>query len=122
MGLFLFLAWDWRCARDHEYLIPESLFSSSPVLLARSSTMIFSFFVSAAFEDLFSLWYAPISMDGRVTIALELRWSIEWFEAPLDFFVSVGVGGAKDDTSTDSKHRYLDSAWDQSRYSNLVIV
>lgn len=42
--------------------------------------MILSFFVSAAFEDLFSLWYAP---DGRVTIALELRWSIEWFEAPL---------------------------------------
>ena len=81
--------------------------------------MIFSFFVSAAFEDLFSLWYAP---DGRVTLALELRWSIEWFEAPLDFFVSVGVGGAKADTSTDSKHRYLDSAWGQFRYSNLVIV
>ena len=75
MGLFLFLAWDWCCARDHEDLIPESLFSSSPV---------------------------PIFN--------------------LDFFVSVGVGGAKAETSTDSKHRYLDSAWDQSRYSNLVIV
>lgn len=52
--------------------------------------MIFSFFVSAAFEDLFSLWYAP---DGRVTIALELRWSIEWFFSLLDFLVSVGREG-----------------------------
>ena len=86
--------------------------------------MIFSFFVSAAFEDLFSLWYAPISMDGRVTIALELRWSIEWFFSLLDFFVSVGVGGAKAETSTDSKHRYRylgPIPLFQSRYRIIII-
>ena len=59
-------------------------------------------------------------MDGRVTITLELRWSIEWFFSPLDFFVSVGVGGAKAETSTDINHRYLDSAWAQSRF--LIII